>query len=100
MTHLTLVQQTPPPPAAVIRPAESPIDRALSLAFDGRRHSLADAYAVHPIAARLPLDGRAEADLVPIFRAYLDASAQLRERGVQVTIEALFAELTAAPRRA
>ncbi|MFO0610654.1 MAG: helix-turn-helix transcriptional regulator [Polyangiales bacterium] len=93
MPHLTLVSplsQVAQPAAA----ATTPVDRALSLAFDGRRHVLADAYAVHPIAARLPLEGRPEGEMVTVFRSYLDAAARLRERGTPATIEALLAELT------
>lgn len=95
MAHLTLV---PPAPAAP-RAALPPVDRALSLAFDGKKHVVADLYAVHPIAARLPLDGRTEADMAAVFGEYLDAAALLRERGVTPTIEALLAELTFARRR-
>ncbi len=71
MSHLTLVPQSPAsavPPVAAPRPLETPVDRALSLAFDGRKHSVADLYGVHPIAARLPLGDTPEADLVPAKR--------------------------------
>jgi len=101
MSHLTLVPQVSAPPAPTAgapHPTESTVERALSLAFEGRRHSLADLYGVHPIAARLPIGETSEADLVPTFRGYLDAAAKLRAKGVPVTIEALFAELTIARR--
>lgn len=91
MTHLTLDPQAP---ASTPTAATSPIDRALSRAFDAERHALADLYTVHPIAARLPLDGRTESEMVAVFRGYLDAAARLRARGAAVTFEALFAELT------
>lgn len=95
MSNLKLV----PPPAAAPRAVLPPVDRALSLAFNGQKHAVADLYAVHPIAARLPLDGRTEADMAAVFGEYLDAAALLRERGVTPTIEALLAELTFARRR-
>lgn len=72
------------------------VERALGLAFDGKRHLLTDALAVLRIAARLPLQGRGEKELSAVFRGYLDAAAQLRERSLEITMEALFAELTLA----
>lgn len=89
--RLTLITPARGTPAQGV-PAE--VERALSLAFDGKRHLLTDGLSVLRIAARLPLAGREPRELVEVFRGYLDAAARLRGRSVDITTENLFAEMT------
>lgn len=82
------------------RPADhgggAPIQAALALAFDGRRHAVADLRNVDDVfsRARLALE-TADTDLVAAARKWLDAAARLRVREVSFSVEALLIEMGA-----
>lgn len=95
------------PPAKALprqRLAPLPLDRVLDQVFDQQRHRISDALAVRGLlTSGLLMTSPEEAP--GLARALLDASAALRERGIEVTREALFeamalrlAQLEALPR--
>lgn len=66
----------------------TPLASSLDRAFDSKRHKVSDALAVQRLlASGLTLTQPGEAD--GIARALLDAAAELRERGAEVSKDAL-----------
>lgn len=83
-------------PVLAPRATGAPIQAALALAFDGRRHAVADLRNVDDVfsRARLALE-TVDADLVGASRKWLDAAARLRVRDVPFSVEALLIEMGA-----
>lgn len=84
----------PPDPPHPEDEEVDPLEPALLWALDRERHSMRDLDAVRSVVrgtARMSAPG---ADLVHAARAWLDAAARLRKRGVAVTLESLLMEIT------
>jgi len=85
------------PPADPPHPDDEgvdPLEPALLWALDRERHSVRDLDAVRAAIRRTARMAAPGADLVSAARAWLDAAARLRKRGVAVTLETLLLETT------
>jgi transcriptional regulator with XRE-family HTH domain len=84
-----------PVPAIHPHPDASPLERAVSQAFDPTKHLITDATAVIGVL-RDGIDAhlRSEHDLVEKARAWLDAASALRREGVRVNAATLIDRLT------
>lgn len=85
------------PHAARITPE---VERAIGRAFDAEKHTLSDLKAVERIAPELPTESLSDADLKAFFRDLVDAAAQLRAQGANITAGALVVAVFAARRPA
>ena len=92
----------PPAPATADElddAAEDPVMRAVSQAFDSRRHHLlVDANRVVALLGAVEGRVRAAAELAEVSRQWLDAASALRRAGAAVTAENLLWRVTAARR--
>lgn len=82
----------------VVPDDDDPLVMALGHAFDWRRHTVVDSYAV--LRALRETDPRlvAAGELAPAARRWLDAAASLRRDGIAVTTENLLLRLTVGAR--
>jgi transcriptional regulator with XRE-family HTH domain len=87
------VERDPTPP---FDPADavSPLEAALSHAFDGTRHLVRDLDAVRAVLRNSFQMQASDTDLVEAARRWLDGAAQLRAEGVAVTVGNLVFRVT------
>lgn len=83
-----------PEPAVTIDDPQSPLEAALGDAFDSKRHTLRDVNAVQQVIRRTERMSKEHADWTAAARQWLDAAAQLRKEGDEVTLEALLFRIT------